>query len=252
MSVRTDTPAPGVLRLMIDRPDARNAINADVRTRLIDAATAAQADPAVRALVIAGAGGMFSAGGDLPSLVGISEDAALTRLREGHRLVSLLWSYPKPVVAAVERFAIGAGAGLALLADEVVIGEQAVFGFPFIRLGLVPDWGLSGTVPRRTGVEAAARLFAAGGNVAAERAVTIGLADQLVDDARVMEAAIARAATLARLAPGAFARLKLRLRGDAEAALGLDREARDQAACLVSPEFAEGYAAFREKRDPRF
>ncbi|MFA6116873.1 MAG: enoyl-CoA hydratase/isomerase family protein [Sphingomonas sp.] len=252
MSVRTDMPVPGILRLLIDRPDARNAINANVRIGLIDAATTAQANPAIRALVIAGAGGMFSAGGDLPSLVGISEDAALARLREGHRLVSLLWTYPKPVVAAVERFAIGAGAGLALLSDEIVIGQKAVFGFPFIRLGLVPDWGLSGTVPRRAGAEAAAKLFATGGNVAADRALALGLADQVVEDARVMEEAVARAEALARLAPGAFARLKRRLRGDAEQVLQLDREARDQAACLMSSEFAEGYAAFREKREPRF
>jgi 2-(1,2-epoxy-1,2-dihydrophenyl)acetyl-CoA isomerase len=252
MSVRTDMPVPGVFRILIDRPDARNAINADVRTGLIDAAMAAQADPAIRALLIAGAGGMFSAGGDLPSLVGIGEDAALARLREGHRLVALLWTYPKPVVAAVERFAIGAGAGLALLSDEIVMGAKTVFGFPFIRLGLVPDWGLSGTVARRAGAEAAARLFAAGSNVTADRALALGLADHVVEDARVMEEAIARAEALASLAPGAFARLKQRLRGDAETALGLDREARDQAACLVSPEFVEGYTAFREKREPRF
>jgi 2-(1,2-epoxy-1,2-dihydrophenyl)acetyl-CoA isomerase len=252
MSVLTDTPAPGVLRILIDRPDARNAINAAVREPLLDAVTRAQSDPEVRALVIGGTGGMFSAGGDLPSLVGIGEQAALARLRDGHALVSLLWSYPKPVVAAVERFAIGAGAGLALLSDEIVIGEKALLGFPFIRLGLVPDWGLSGTVARRAGAEAAAKLFAAAANVPADRALALGLADHVVSDEAVMEVAIGRAEVLARLAPGAFARLKLRLRGDAETALRLDREARDQAACLVSPEFAEGYAAFRAKREPRF
>ena len=251
MSLIVDYPAPGVARIRIDRPEARNAIDGEVRQALKVALADTLADAATRALVIGGTGAMFSAGGDLPSLVGLGEDAAYARLCDGHAIVGALWTFPKPVVSAIERFAVGAGAGLALLADRVVMGEGAMFAFPFARLGLVPDWGLGGTLPRRIGVEPAARLFADAATVKAKEAAGLGIADRLVPDDQVMAEAIECASRLARTAPDAFARTKQRLRGDVEA-LQLEREAREQAACLVSPEFAEGYAAFREKREPRF
>lgn len=251
MSLLVDRPAPDVARLRIDRPDARNAIDAPVRAAFKTALAQAREDPAVRALVLGGTEGVFSAGGDLPSLVGLDADAAYARLCDGHDVVRALWTFPKPVIAAVERFAIGAGAGLALLADRVVMGTGARFGFPFARLGLVPDWGLSGTLPRRIGPEPAARLFAEAATVAAEEALALGIADEAVPDDAVNARVLELATTLAQAASGAFALTKARLRGDV-ALLDLEREAREQAVCLTSPDFAEGYAAFREKRDPRF
>ncbi len=135
-----DHPAPGITRLLINRPEARNAINAAVRQALYAALIAARDDPAIRAVIIGGAGGFFSAGGDLPSMVGIAPEAALARMQDGHRIVALLWTFPKPVIAAVERAAVGAAAGIAMLADRIVIGKTATLLFPFLRLGLVPDW----------------------------------------------------------------------------------------------------------------
>ncbi|MBJ7439522.1 MAG: enoyl-CoA hydratase/isomerase family protein [Sphingopyxis sp.] len=252
MSVAVDHPAPGVARIRIDRPDARNAINDAVRAGLFEALAEAKADPAVRAVVIGGMNRMFSAGGDLPSMVGLDEAAAYARLRDGHRIAALVWEYPKPVVAAVEKFAVGAGAGLALLADELVMGEGAMLGFPFARLGLLLDWGLSGTLRRRVGPETALRLYAAAASVKAPEALDLRLADRVVADDAVADTAVTRASNLANVAPTAFALAKARQRGGADAALELEREAREQAACLVSAEFAEGYAAFREKREPRF
>jgi 2-(1,2-epoxy-1,2-dihydrophenyl)acetyl-CoA isomerase len=252
MSVLIDRPAPGVARILINRSAARNALDTVVREGLLEAVTEAGQDSAIRALVIGGADGMFCAGGDLPSLATLDEPAAYARLRAGHRFVSLLWSFPKPVIAAVERFAIGAGAGLALLADEVVIGEGARIGIPFARLGLVLDWGLAGTLPRRIGAEATLRLYADAAMVAAPDALAMGLVDRVVADDAVMTAAIARAEALAKLSPAAFASAKARQRGDAEDALQLEREAREQAKCIASADFVEGYAAFKEKREPRF
>jgi 2-(1,2-epoxy-1,2-dihydrophenyl)acetyl-CoA isomerase len=251
MTLRIDRPAPSVLRLLIDRPAARNAIDSETRNALLAAIEAARDDGDVRALVLGGTGGMFCAGGDLPSMVGITHGAALERMAHGHRVVAALWTFPKPVVVAVEKFAVGAGAGLALLADEIVMGRGAMFGFPFARLGLVPDWGLMGSAPRRIGPTAAARLFRDGASVKAEAAVALGLADRLVDDGEVQAEALRVAEDFATLAPRAFAALKLHLRGDADV-LGLAAEAAAQADCLTSPEFAEGYAAFRAKRAPVF
>jgi 2-(1,2-epoxy-1,2-dihydrophenyl)acetyl-CoA isomerase len=251
--VLSDSPAPYVRRILVNRPEARNAIDADVRQALFDALTDARVDPRVRAVVIGGAGGIFSAGGDLPSMVGISEPAALARMRDGHRIVALLWTYPKPVVAAVERVAAGAGAGLALLADRVVMGENAGLIFPFMRLGLVPDWGLTQTVARRAGFARANRIFLSGTPVKAVDAVEAGLADIAVDDGGVMAKALEEAERMAKLPSGAFARLKFTLRNGALAdPLNLADEANLQVECLTGPEFVEGYAAFREKREPLF
>ncbi len=252
MSVQLDRPAPGVARLRLDRPEARNAINDAVRNGLHDALVAVRDDASVRALLLGGTGGVFCAGGDLPSLVGLSEADALARMRSGHRNVALLWEFPKPVVAAVERFAIGAGAGLALLADEIVIGDDAILGLPFARLGLVADWGVAGSLAWRIGPAKALGLYAGAASLKGADAVAAGLAERAVPAGEVMDAALARAVELARVAPNAFARVKALLRGKAEPALQLAREAHDQAACVVSAEFAEGYAAFCEKRPPRF
>ena len=248
-----DEPAPHVRRLLFNRPQARNAMNAALRDALFTALMAARADDKVRALVIGGAGGFFSAGGDLPSMVGISAAAALARMQDGHRIVSLLWTYPKPVVAAVERMAAGAGVGVALLSDFVVMGNGANLLFPFLRLGLVPDWGLSQTVTRRAGLTRATRIFLSGAPVGALDAVDAGLADIAIVDADVMTRSTEEAQRLAALPLGAYARLKFALRNGALAdPLDLAREANMQVECLIGPEFVEGYRAFSEKRAPIF
>lgn len=252
MTILLDAPAPGVARLLIDRPDARNAVDNVTRAALLDAIATVRADAAVRALVIGGRGGVFCSGGDLPSLIGLEYDAAFARLRSGHAIVASLWEFPKPVVAAVERFAVGAGAGLALLADHIVVGPSSSFVFPFLKLGLVPDWGLTGSLPHRVGRTRAARLLAESATVAASEAIALELADDLVADEDVMAHAVKIARSQADLPPGAFACLKALLRGEAERALSLFAEAQAQARCLASDEFVEGYAAFREKRSPRF
>jgi len=251
--VLSDSPAPTIRRILINRLEARNAINQSVRDALFQALVDAQEDAQVRAVILGGVGGFFCAGGDLPSLVGISAAEALARMQDGHRIVSLLWTYPKPVVAAVERIAVGAGAGLALLADRVVIGRTASLMFPFLRLGLVPDWGLMQTVARRAGQCHANRIFLHNADVKGEEAGAIGLADLVVDDDAVAAKAFEEAERLAALPIAAFARLKFSMRDAALSdPLNLAAEARAQVDCLTGEEFLEGYAAFREKRKPAF
>jgi 2-(1,2-epoxy-1,2-dihydrophenyl)acetyl-CoA isomerase len=248
-----DHPAPYVRRLLINRPDARNAINAAVRDSLFSALTAARDDDAIRAIIIGGAGGFFCAGGDLPSMVGMVREAARDRMADGHRIVALLWTFPKPVIAAVERAAAGAGAGIALLADRVVMGQAANMLFPFLRLGLVPDWGLIQTVCLRAGQARASQIFLDGKPVNAEAAVAAGLADLAIEDDAVMTRAIEESERLAALPQQAFARLKILLRQNSGTdPLNLAKEAEAQVACLTGPEFVEGYAAFKEKRSPDF
>ncbi len=251
--VAIDRPAPHVLRLLINRPDKRNAIDFAVREQLTAHLRAAAADVGVRAIVLGGVGGVFSAGGDVPSMRGLSEDEARARMQHIHVLCRLVAGLRVPVVSAMEGYAAGAVVGLALLGDHIVGGPGTRVLFPFLRLGLVPDWGQLLTLPRRVGIGPARAILTRGGAVTGEEAQRIGLVDTLVADAAVMETAVRIAGELATLPQEAFFRMKQRLNAvssslDEE----LGREEADQVVCLRGEDFEEGYAAFVGKRAPDF
>jgi 2-(1,2-epoxy-1,2-dihydrophenyl)acetyl-CoA isomerase len=248
-----DRPAPHVARLLINRPDKRNAIDHDVREQLTAQVLALRGDASVRALVFGGVGGVFSAGGDVPSMRGLSEAQARARMQHIHVLCRLIASLPVPVVSAMEGYAAGAAVGLALLGDHLVGGPGTRVLFPFLRLGLVPDWGQLMTLPRRVGLGAARRLLTGGTPLGGEEAHRLGLLDTLVADAEVMDAAVHQAAEMARLPREAFARMKARLNEPSHSlAAELAREETDQIVCLLGDDFEEGYAAFVDKRAPDF
>ena len=251
--VLMDRPAPHVARLLINRPDKRNAIDHAVRHMLADELRKVLADGEVRSLVFGGVGGVFSAGGDVPSMVGLSQVQARERMQHVHALCRLLANAGLPVVTAIEGFGAGAAVGLALLGDYIVVAESAKILFPFLKLGLTPDWGQLLTLPRRVGLPAARRILTAGKAVGAAEALAIGLADALASDADAMRVAIDKAAEWATLPSGAFARMKARLNHpSASFAEELAREEADQVACLTGAEFVEGYAAFKDKRAADF
>ena len=251
--VLRDEPAPHVARLLINRPDKRNAIDFDVREQLTRHMESVLSDQRVRAVVFGGAGGVFSAGGDLPSMVGLSTEQARDRMRHIHVLCRIVAGARIPVVSAMEGFSAGAVVGLALLGDHIVAGQGTKVLFPFLKLGLVPDWGQLLTLPRRVGIGNARRILTSGEALGGDEAFRIGLADQLVRDEEVMNAAVAKAADLAALPQEAFARMKFRL-NEVSASLAdeLAREETDQAVCLLGDEFVEGHAAFLGKRKPDF
>lgn len=251
--VLVDSPAPHVARLLINRPDKRNAIDHDVRQALTEALTALLADSDVRALVFGGVGGVFSAGGDLPSMQGLSESQVRERMQHIHVLCRLVASARIPVVSAIEGFGAGAAIGLALLGDYIVVGEGAKILFPFLKLGLTPDWGQLLTLPRRVGLPMARRILTSDAAVTGPEALRIGLADAQVADASVMDAAIHKAAEMAQLPLEAFARMKDRLNTvSVSLADELAREESDQAVCLLTDDFVEGFDAFKTKRVANF
>jgi len=249
-AVLLDTPSPGIARLRLNRPEARNAIDAELRIQLLQALQDVEADEGIRALILAGAGEVFCAGGDLPTLVGITAEAASARMAHGHAVVTRLWRFPKPVVAAVKGFAVGAGAGVALMADHVVLARDGFLSFPFLKLGLVPDWGLPAVVPWRCGHAVAARAFREASKIPAAQALAWNLVDELAEPELVMASALETATAMADLPGGAFARMKHMLRPDISTLLA--EEAVAQVSCVMGAEFQEGYAAFRERRAPRF
>lgn len=252
--VLLDTPAPHVARLRINRPGKRNAIDYDVREQLTNHLQGLLADRSVRALVFGGVGGVFSAGGDVPSMVGLSHEQARQRMQHIHLLCRLVAGAGIPVVSAAEGFAAGAVVGLALLGDEIVAGPGTKILFPFLKLGLAPDWGQLLTLPRRVGIGQARRILTSGNAVmTGDEAKLIGLVDHLAADVAVMDIAIQRASELAALPADAFARMKARLNNISGSLVEeLAREEADQAICLLGDEFQEGFDAFRSKRPPDF
>lgn len=250
--VRTEA-QDSIAILALDRADKRNALNAELRRDLIAAVTAALADETVRAIVITGAGGHFCAGGDIDSMDGLTPKTGRARMKDGQRLVRLLYECEKPVVAAVEGFAVGAGAGLALLADSIVVAEGATIGFPFFRVGLVPDYALLHTLPRRVGGAKARDLLLFGRMAGAADAVAIGLADHLAPKGGAVARATELARELAAMPPHAFDLAKRQLAlAPLSFEAALEAEAMAQSLSFLSDESAEGRAAFREKRAPKF
>ena len=252
-AVNIERRADGVARVAINRPDKRNALNADVRNTLITSLPELLADDSVHAILLTGEGGHFCAGGDIATMENLDSSGARARMKDNHRIVRILAEAEKPVVTAVEGYAVGAGAGLAMLGDTAVIAESGTIGFPFFRVGLIPDYAILFTLPRRAGGARARQILLHARMVPAAEAVETGLADELAPDGKAEAMAIERALALASMPPFAFAIAKQQLRlwpESLEAAL--EMEALAQAGCFGAGEFREGFAAFMEKRPPDF
>ena len=250
--VLVDRPAERVARVMLNRPERRNALDGETRTQFIDACAAALGDETVRCLIVTGAAGHFCAGGDLTSMPKTTRDMRI-RMKDGHRGVRLLLDSEKPVVAAVEGHAAGAGASIALLADVIVMGRSAQISIPFLKVGLVPDWGMLHTLPRRIGAARARQAIYMARSFGSEEALAIGLADRVVDDEEVAAAALDQAQLLAALPPHAFGILKQQLAAmPTSLDTALEMEVLAQSICITGEEFAEGAAAFKAKRKPVF
>lgn len=239
--------------LTLSRPEARNALDMSTRELLLDELRRAVDDPGVRAVVLTGAGGTFCAGGDFRSMEGADAAAARGRLAPVHEAVRLIVTCGKPVVAAVEGSAAGLGVAFAAVCDHVVAAEDARFVAAFGKVGLVADGGLLWTLPRRVGIGRAKEMLVFGRTVPAPRAYEIGLADSLAPSGRALEVALERAAEAAALAPLSVAAAKrLLARPDLSLERLLEAEREEHAALFASADFAEGRAAFAERRSPRF
>ena len=245
----------------LNRPETLNAWNAQLGHDLLAAVTAVAEDDAVRAVVLTGAGRGFSAGADLRDLSGREE-----RTPEGvpnvrrvlteryHPIITMIRTMPKPVLAAVNGPAVGIGLSLALAADLVVAAESAYLLLAFVNIGLVPDGGSSLFVPTRVGFARATEMAMLGERIPAAQALDWGLVNRVVpDDAFAGEVAALRdrlAAGPTRSYAGAKRQLNhwLYARMDEQ----LELEAGIQQEMVGSPDFAEGVAAFIQKRPPEF
>ncbi|MGH1331741.1 MAG: enoyl-CoA hydratase/isomerase family protein [Paracoccaceae bacterium] len=243
---------PGNLRVLImNIPARRNALSDEMREALRAALKSAQADPKIRAIVLAGTEGIFCAGGDIKAM-GQPVPIALKRLDVLHEVVRLIALGPKPVVAAVDGVAYGAGMSLAMACDCVVATETARFCASFSRIGLAPDCGILWSLPRRVGPAFAQRILMDGRERKGREAIEIGLADVLAEG-DLLTVALAQAAALVPAAPlpnGFTKSIIAQHFGDLNAVLAAEQEA--QAALFLTKDHAEATAAFLEKRPPVF
>lgn len=256
VEIRHDGP---VLRLVVDRPKVRNALDQASLEEMADAVQAAVNDDATRAIALGATGDHFCAGIDLPSVNERGEQRPRTGHVErgiavgAHRLVLALWRSRLPVVAAVRGHAAGLGAQLALAADFVLVDRSARFSEPFVARGLTPDSGGTFLLPRLVGLTRAKAMLLLGERVDAETARDWGLVHELVDDDldAAFEAFVARVVEMPTVALGLTKDLvHSSLEQTFEQALAT--EARTEELPVRSPDFKEGLAAFVEKRDPDF
>ena len=247
----------GVLTVTLARPEKKNALDLDTLLLLQHALEHARDEPKVRAVVLRAEGDAFSAGGDIQVMRQFAGDAQATlqRLRSGlNRLVLLLHGLPKPVVAAVQGNAYGAGAILAFQCDLAVVADEATFSLSFRHVGLIPDTGATWLLPRTIGLQRAKHLAWTAAPFSAAEAVQWGLALKAVPRAQVESTARQMAIALADGPAPAIALSKQAFHAslDAPLAEALEREARLQAAAFLTPEHAEGRDAFFERRKPKF
>lgn len=244
--------------IRINRPERLNALNGTMREQILAALQQLEADQEVRCVIITGAGRAFSTGGDvavMAELLARGDSAHFDHLvRTGAEVVELIDGMSKPVIAAINGVAAGAGACLALACDLRIASESAAIGFTFLRIGLHPDWGGSFFLPRLVGPAAAMEFILTGGMISAERGERIGLINRVVPAAQLEGAARGFAGEIAAAPAGVTAAAKRSLRRGLSASLKevLEMEIAAQRAAFASPDAVEGISAFMEKRAPRF
>ncbi|WP_242124206.1 enoyl-CoA hydratase-related protein [Sphingobium sp. Sx8-8] len=243
----------GVLLLTLSFPARRNAISMRMRAVLEERLEQAQTDPACRAIVLTGEGEHFCSGGDLTSFAGVTSSGGRLRMQNLHRIIRMMAAGRKPIVAAVEGAAMGAGLGLAAACDVIVASQTAKFSVPFARFNLVPDYGGMWTLTNRIGMGRTRLLVMSGRTIRAEEAERIGLVEQIVPAGTALAEALALAGQIAKGAPLSHEYLKAVLaRGPAGLEDVLAAEADAQGVLYGTEDYVEGYTSFFEKREPQF
>lgn len=247
--------ADGVATVTLNRPEARNALDMRMREELAGVFDELEADETVRVIILTGAGGHFCAGGDVKSMVKRHTAAdGRARVELLNRFVLRLFHFPKPTLAMVDGFAVGAGCNIALGCDIVIASDRARFGEVFAKIGLVPDGGGTWLLPRLVGLSKAKELVFSADIIDAAEALRIGLVNRVVPAAELEAATRALAARIAAGPPGTLALAKSLLNRGAttELAAALELEAFAQGQAITSEDHAEGVRAFLEKRPPKF
>ncbi len=250
--VLVQRPADHVALVKLNRPEARNALDLPTRKALVAAFRDLSDDGGVRCVVVTGDERAFAAGADL-------KEMSTMRPRDWvglgiRRLWKVVSDCPHPVIAAVNGYALGGGCELAMHADMIVAGENARFGQPEVRVGIMPGGGGTQRLARAVGKYKAMKLLLTGETISGREAFDMGLASEVVPDDRVVDRALELAKTIAALPPIAVRFTKEAVLAGADAALdtGLLLERRSLEFLFDTDDQTEGMRAFIEKREPRF
>ncbi len=249
----------GVLTLTMNRPQARNALSLEMAARLTDALRRAHSDPAVRAVVLTGAGGAFCAGGDVKSMaagrdrdVGFEERVA--RLRERAEASRLLHEMPKPTIALIPGAAAGAGLALAMACDFRVACADAKLTVAFAKVGLAGDYGASFFLTQIVGPSRARELMMLSPLLTADEALGLGLVHRVF---RADEYPARSAEFVGALAAGpsiayGYIKQNINLAAGSDLGTSIDSEATHQVRCMATADHAEAAQSFVQKRPARF
>ncbi|EKF7057020.1 2,3-dehydroadipyl-CoA hydratase [Escherichia coli] len=241
-----------VLLLTLNRPAARNALNNALLTQLVNELEAAATDSSISVCVITGNARFFAAGADLNEMA--EKDLAATLNDTRPQLWARLQALNKPLIAAVNGYALGAGCELALLCDVVVAGESARFGLPEITLGIMPGAGGTQRLIRSVGKSLASKMVLSGESITAQQALQAGLVSDVFPSDLTLEYALQLASKMARHSPLALQAAKQALRQSQEVALqaGLAQERQLFTLLAATEDRHEGISAFLQKRTPDF
>lgn len=244
-----------VSTVTVNRPKVLNALDDTTLRELTDAFIALGKDPAVRCVIVTGAGEKaFVAGADIAAMTEMGAAEAQAFAERGHRLGAVMEGGPAPIIAAVNGFALGGGLELALACDFLVASSNARMGFPEVGLGVIPGLGGTQRLPRRVGVAQARQLIFTGEVIAADEALRIGLCNAVTEPGALLGAVRALAEKIAGRAPLAVAAARRALREGADLPLGegLGLEARLFGGLFATADQKEGMRAFAAKRPPVF
>jgi enoyl-CoA hydratase/carnithine racemase len=241
----------GIVTLTLNDPERMNAFSAEMRTQLTEHFTRLNDDDECRAIVLAAAGPNFTAGGDLKGFNETTVRQCRTRLKRGGALlVREMIAGAKPIVAAVEGYAFGAGLALAAASDYVVAGQGAKFCCAFTRVAFIPDLALMYSLPNRVGYAKAKQLIALADTFDVQRALQLGVVDEVVQTGEALTSALKVAERFAAGPPLAFEMVKSVFARGLEAMIQAEIDLQPMA--WLSEDHKEGKRAFFEKRKPRF
>jgi 2-(1,2-epoxy-1,2-dihydrophenyl)acetyl-CoA isomerase len=244
-----------VLVLKLNRPDKFNSFNREMALQLIDELDKAGKDPNVRAIVLTGEGKAFCAGQDLSEAID-PKGPGIAKIVEEHYnpIILKIRTIEKPVIAAVNGVAAGAGANIALACDIVFAARSASFIQAFSKIGLIPDSGGTYTLPRLIGFNMASALMITGDKATAEEAMSYGMVYKIFDDQALLEQALVNARHVAAMPTKAIGLTKRLLNESYQNTLQgqLERERDLQVEAAASHDYTEGVNAFLEKRKPEF